>query len=131
MNDRERLEMIDAVLDELSEMCEERVILIEGKKDREALSKLIGDFRCIMVQREGGPLKAAERLFDNGDDAVILTDWDNKGEAIAAELEHHLKALGVRYDTDIRDRLGKLCRKDIKDIESLDSLYGRLSSETV
>lgn len=128
MNDRERLEMIDAILDELSEMSGSRVILIEGKKDREALTRLIGDFRCIMVQKEGGPLRAAERLFEDGDEAVILTDWDNKGEAIAAELEHHLKALGVRYDSDIRDRLGKVCRKDIKDIESLDSLYERLSS---
>ena len=128
MNDRERLEMIDAILDELSEMSGSRVILIEGKKDREVLTRLIGDFRCIMVQKEGGPLRAAERLFEDGDEAVILTDWDNKGEAIAAELEHHLKALGVRYDSDIRDRLGKVCRKDIKDIESLDSLYERLSS---
>ena len=128
MNDRERLEMIDATLDELSEMSGSRVILIEGKKDREALTRLIGDFRCIMVQKEGGPLRAAERLFEDGDEAVILTDWDNKGEAIAAELEHHLKALGVRYDSDIRDRLGKVCRKDIKGIESLDSLYERLSS---
>ena len=128
MNDRERLEMIDAILDELSEMSGSRVLLIEGKKDREALTRLIGDFRCIMVQKEGGPLKAAETLFDGGDSAVILTDWDNKGDVIASELEYHLKALGVSYDKDIRERLGKLCRKDIKDIESLDSLYGRLSS---
>ena len=128
MNDRERLEMIDTLLDELSEMASERVILIEGIKDRRALEHLIGDFRCFMVQREGGPLRAAETLFDDGDSAVILTDWDNKGEMIAAELEHHLKALGVEYDSSIRRRLGDLCRKDIKDIESLDSLYARLEN---
>ncbi len=128
MNDRERLEYIDAILDELSEMAEERVLLIEGLKDRAALGHLIGDFRCIMVQREGGPLRAAESLYDSGDRAVILTDWDSKGEAIAADLEHHLGALGVEYDSSIRRRLGDLCRKDIKDIESLDSLYARLSA---
>ena len=128
MNDRERLELLDIVLDDLASLAEENVILIEGKKDRAALEKLIGDFRCIMVQREGGPLKAAETLFDGGDSAVILTDWDSKGDVIASELEYHLKALGVSYDKDIRERLGKLCRKYIKDIESLDSLYGRLSS---
>jgi 5S rRNA maturation endonuclease (ribonuclease M5) len=81
-----------------------------------------------MVQREGGPLRAAETLFDNHEKAVILTDWDNKGESIAADLEHHLSLLGIEYDTSIRRRLGDLCRKDIKDIESLDSLYARLSA---
>ena len=128
MNDRERLEMIDAVLDELSEMAADRVILIEGLKDRTALEHLIGDFRCFMVQREGGPLKAAETLYDSKDSAIILTDWDNKGDIIVSELEHHLKALGIDYDISIRRRLGDLCRKDIKDIESLDSLYARLSA---
>lgn len=128
MNDRERLEMIDALLDELSDMAEDRVVLIEGLKDRAALGRLIGDFRCIMVQREGGPLRAAETLFDNHDKAVILTDWDNKGESIAADLERHLSSLGIEYDSSIRRRLGDLCRKDIKDIESLDSLYARLSA---
>ena len=128
MNDRERLEMIDALLDELSDLAEDRVILIEGLKDRAALGHLIGDFRCIMVQREGGPLKAAETLYYSGDSAVILTDWDNKGEAIASDLEHHMRALGVDFDASIRKRLGDVCRKDIKDIESLDSLYARLSA---
>ena len=51
MNDRERLEMLDLVLDDLASLAEDHVILIEGKKDRAALEKLIGDFRCIMVQR--------------------------------------------------------------------------------
>ena len=43
MNDRERLEMIDALLDELSDMAEDRVVLIEGLKDRAALGRLIGE----------------------------------------------------------------------------------------
>lgn len=128
MNDRERLEMIDVVLDDLCDMCQDYVILIEGTKDRAALSRLIDEFECIMVQREGGPLKAAENLFDTGRKGLILTDWDNKGESIASELEYHMKALGVEYDSTVRRRLADLCRKDIKDIESLDSLYARLSA---
>lgn len=126
MNDRERLEMIDVVLDDLSDMCQDHVILIEGTKDRRALEKLLNEFECIMVQREGGPLKTAERLFESGKKAVILTDWDNKGEIIASDLSYHMKVLGVEFDTEIRRRLAHLCRKDIKDIESLDTFYNRL-----
>lgn len=126
MNDRERLEMLEIALDDLSEMCRDHVLLIEGLKDRSALERLIDRFECIMVQREGGPLKAAERLHQSDWKAIIFTDWDNKGEHLADELEHHLGALGVEYDSKLRIRFADLCRKDIKDVESLDSLYARL-----
>lgn len=126
MNDRERLELLEIALDDLSAMCRHRVVLIEGLKDRRALERLIDGFECIMVQREGGPLRAAERLSEEGREAIIFTDWDNKGEHLASELEHHLSSLGVAYDSRLRARFADLCRKDVKDVESLDSLYARL-----
>lgn len=127
MNDRERLEMIDAVLDDLDAELADSIVLIEGIKDRRALEPLIGDFECFMVQREGGPLRAAEYVSERGRKAIILTDWDNKGEYLAYELEVQLRALCVPFDTRIRKRLADLCRKDVKDIESLDSMYRRLT----
>ena len=60
MNDRERLELIDAVLDDIDSQLCDSVLLIEGIKDKRALEPLIGAFECFMVQREGGPLRAAE-----------------------------------------------------------------------
>lgn len=126
MNDRERLELIDAVLDDLDSQLSDSILLIEGIKDRRALEPLIGEFDCFMVQREGGPLRAAEHVSEQGKKAIILTDWDNKGELLAYELESQLKALCVPFDSHIRKRLADLCRKDIKDIESLNTMYGRL-----
>ncbi|MGN1044781.1 MAG: Toprim subdomain protein [Candidatus Methanomethylophilaceae archaeon] len=126
MRDGERLELLDVVLDDLDAMAADHIILIEGIKDRASLERLIGGFECFMVQREGGPLRAAEYVNGRGSKAVILTDWDNKGEYLAHELSVQLDAMCIEYDTDIRRRLADLCRRDIKDVESLHSLYDRL-----
>ena len=125
MNDQERFEEIEDILSELD--SSDSVILIEGNKDRRALDNLgLNDAVTIEVQREGGPLRTAERLCQMKKDAIILTDWDDRGDRLASQLSEQMDALCVRYDTKIRSRLRDVCIKDIKDVESLDSLYGRL-----
>ena len=127
MNDAERFEALEEILDLLQEMSGTHIALIEGNKDRRALDNLgLCDLRTIEVQREGGPLRAAERLSEMKMPAIILTDWDDRGNRIEQELKIQLDALCVKYDTEIRLRLRDLCIKDIKDVESLDSFYERL-----
>ena len=129
MNDAERLEALEGILDELEDLSETHIALIEGNKDRRSLDNLgLCNLRSIEVQREGGPLKAAERLYEMRMPAVILTDWDDRGNRIEKELREQLDSLCIEYDTDIRSRLRDVCIKDIKDVESLDSLYGRLKA---
>ena len=129
MNDAERLEALEGILEELEELSETHIALIEGNKDRRSLDNLgLSSLRSMEVQREGGPLKTAERLFEMKMPVVILTDWDDRGNRIEKELREQLDALCLEYDTDIRSRLRDICIKDIKDVESLDSLYRRLKS---
>lgn len=126
MNECDRLDQLAWLIEDLSDASEDRVILIEGRNDRKALDFLRIDSESIEVQKEGGPQRAAERVYESGKGAVILTDWDQKGEEIARNLIDFLRALGVRYDTDIRDKLRALCMKDIKDVQSLPKFYRRL-----
>lgn len=127
MNDAERFEALEEILDLLQEMSETHIALIEGNKDRRALDNLgLCDLRTIEVQREGGPLKAAETVSEMKKSAIILTDWDDRGNRIEQDLRRQLDALCVKYDTEIRLRLRDICIKDIKDVESLDSFYERL-----
>ena len=127
MNDAERFEALEEILDILQEMSATHIALIEGNKDRRALDNLgLCDLQTIEVQREGGPLRAAEKLSEMRMPAIILTDWDDRGNRIEQELRIQLDALCVKYDTEIRLRLRDLCIKDIKDMESLDSFYERL-----
>ena len=129
MNDADRLEALEGILDELCDMCETHIALIEGNKDRRALDNLgLQDLRTIEVQREGGPLRAAESVAQTGKQVIILTDWDDRGNRIENDLKIQLDALCIPYDTDIKRRLRDICIKDIKDVESLDSLYKRLKT---
>ena len=129
MNDAERFEALEEILNELQELSDDHIALIEGNKDRRALDNLgLYDLKTIEVQREGGPLKAAELVSELKLKAVILTDWDDRGNRIERELRDQLDALCVVYNTEIRMRLRNICIKDIKDVESLDSLYKRLET---
>lgn len=124
MNDRERFEELESILDEIDAF--DGCVIVEGKKDIRALRALGLDLDILCVQRDGGPLRTAEILSERRADAMILTDWDDKGNILADELEHHLSHSCIRYDAETRKRLRDICIKDIKDVESLDSLYVRL-----
>lgn len=130
MMPRERLEAIESVLNEMDELPEDWVIVVEGLRDRKALETLGLHREMIMVQSEGGPLRISEHLYRNDLKAVILTDWDDKGEKIAMELKRNLSSLCVPFDLTARTRLKDLSIKDIKDVESLDSLWDRLTVES-
>jgi len=130
LNDSERLEKIQKVLDKLSILARDHTILIEGHKDKRALDSLgVIASDIFFVQADGGPMKAAEYVFGNSKKAVILTDWDKKGELIAYELSVQLKDMGIEVDTSIRSELIDLCICYIKDVESLDSLVKRLHNK--
>lgn len=129
MNDQERFEFLKETLDRLKSMSATHIFLVEGINDIKALNAVgvDGDFRCI--QSTGGPIKAAEYVWQQGKEAVILTDWDRKGGIIARDLRENLAALDVRYDDRIRADLSFICKPFVKDVESVDKVYALLESK--
>jgi 5S rRNA maturation endonuclease (ribonuclease M5) len=122
----ETLEELTFILDELKERSHEEVVLVEGQKDRAAMSVLGVDGEVWQVQGPNSIFSLAERLATKERSAIILTDWDRKGGQLARKLRDSLKANGVRYDDEIRLRLVLLVKKEIKDIESLPAFFTRL-----
>ena len=131
LNDDERLRSLDEILDRIQSMSSDHVILVEGKNDRRSLLDLNLSLDTIEVQRDGGPLRAAEMVYESGKKAIILTDWDDRGDRLAKDLSEQLSALCISYDTNIRKDLRDICIKDIKDVESLHSLYVRLERNVI
>jgi dTMP kinase len=131
MNNEERLERLNVILDDLAEMCADRVLLVEGPKDRMAMVLLGVNAEMLSVQSEGGPLKVAEKLYEKQRNAVIMTDWDRQGDEIANDLERSLSSLCVKYDVAIRSKLRWICGNEIYDVESLPAFYCRLVTESV
>jgi dTMP kinase len=128
MSSEETLEAIEDILAQLKDRPETTVILIEGRKDRAALTCLGIGGDIIQVQDARGIFGVAEDLARQGKEAIILTDWDRKGGQLAGLLRNALRANGVRYDDQLRARLSMLSKKEIKDIESLPSFITYLST---
>ena len=110
MDDAERLDAIQELLDELSSMSSTHIILVEGLKDVASLRHVGVDGEFFCVQSGGGPVKAAEHVWHSGKQAVIMTDWDRRGGSLARSLRENLQALAV------------LCRPYVKDVESVDAV---------
>ena len=68
MTEEERLEAIQQLLERLEELSRTHVLLVEGKKDREALDALGIGGDIFQVQSGGGPVAAADyvsQAFDS------------------------------------------------------------------
>lgn len=127
----ERFDKLTRALLDLEELPDEYVVLVEGLKDRSALGILGVQREIRTVQGAGGIFQVAETLSREGRKAIILTDWDRTGGQISRLLREALEANQVEYDDKIRATLSRICRKDIKDIESLPAFYSRLATEVV
>jgi dTMP kinase len=129
MSDEVRLEEILKVLGRLKELSADHVILVEGRKDREALAYLGISGDVFQIQSSGGPSAAAEYVESRGGKAVILTDWDRRGGNLAAALRDILGRDNPDIDGSVREDLSRLSRHYIKDVEALGSLVDRLSAD--
>lgn len=126
MDDRDRLDAILEILGSISSLKGTHIVLVEGLKDISALQTVGVDADFFCVQSGGGPVKAAEFVWNKGMKAVIMTDWDRRGGNLAATLRENLSSLGVAYDDKLRSDLSFLCRPYCKDVESVDSVVGLL-----
>ncbi len=121
-------EDLERVLDDLIEKNRAVPVIVEGEYDRRALEQLgvLGDIRVL--NRGNSVLALCESIAREYREAIILTDWDVRGGRIARHLRDALTATGLRYDDQLRARLAILCRKDIKDVESLHRFVERVET---
>ena len=119
VDDCERLAGIEELIDELKDraLCG-AVVLVEGRRDREALEKL-GIAGEVVMTSQQSLLNMAEGLARTKKDIIVLTDWDERGEEVARQLSLYLEADGVKADNSIRCSLRGLLKKEITEVENL------------
>jgi len=124
----ERIELLIDVLDELfREWRDGACIVVEGRRDREALEALglktgvvaFKTLNCCMSD-------AIERLCYS-DRVVILTDFDHEGEELASRISEVLTKRGVEVNLEVRRKLSHILRGEVKGFEDLGPLLDRLS----
>jgi len=120
-----------SIMEELQDCAEQGMpILIEGKKDEEALRNLGINGNFIKVS--GSPLKLfeiAELAVQSSSKIIILTDFDKKGNQLARKLSEDIQRLGSCPDLQFRRKIMGITRRYIKDIESLSRHLHQLELE--
>ena len=129
MDAAERLEWFDSIIEDLDQLALTHILLVEGKNDVLALHELGVEADMFCVQSGGGPVRASEYAWEKGRPAVILTDWDRRGDSLADDLRRNLSSLCVKYDDSIRDRLARVCGPFCRDVESVHLIRRMLERE--
>jgi 5S rRNA maturation endonuclease (ribonuclease M5) len=114
--DIEALEELISALLEASQRG--AAIIVEGRRDKMALQSLGASGPVIMASSKS-ILDMAENAASQYQEIVVLTDWDEKGEEMALLIEQHLRCTQSMANMEIRSRLKRLVKKEIKDVESL------------
>jgi len=124
--DPESLEELIASLVEASE--EGAAIIVEGVRDEQSLRDL--GVEGSIVRASGCPaLEVAEEAARDFKEIVILTDWDRAGEELARKMEQYLQCTGAKVDLETRERLKRMIRREIKDVESLSRFVERVRAQ--
>jgi 5S rRNA maturation endonuclease (ribonuclease M5) len=100
-------------------------VIVEGKRDSAALRELGLKGEIIEVHRGIGIYEFCEKIAEEFPAVALLTDWDEKGEAIHTSLARNLPGHFEKY-TAFRGMLKILCQKDIRDVEGIPGLLERL-----
>lgn len=127
---REMFEEFVRILTRLRETATEggSLILVEGDRDRRALSRIGLPRESIVLVHDGRSLPdLASRLAARGRPIILLTDWDGKGGTLIRHLTRLLQGSSVPVDTETRRRLARVVRGDIVSVEELSGWAERYS----
>lgn len=125
----ERAEKLREVLEALYEVNKRFPIVVEGKRDSEALRRLGIGGEIITLHRGNNLYEFCEEVGDRYEKVILLLDWDERGESLHSFLSSHLKGYWEEF-SGFREILKILCQKDIKDIEGIPRLLKNLEGDS-
>jgi 5S rRNA maturation endonuclease (ribonuclease M5) len=100
----------------------EKLIIVEGTKDKAALVKIGIDSERIFTINK--PIFAlAEGIAELSKQVIILTDLDEEGKKLYAELKRNLTRIGVEVDNYFREFLFRNTK--LSHIEGIDTYFER------
>ncbi len=107
-------------LQELQSSSLDKLVLVEGKKDKIALSKL--NIKNIITLTK--PLyQIVEYTINNCKQCIILVDLDSEGKKLYHKLKHQLQKYGIKVDDKFRNFLLK--QTNLTQIEGLYNYLNR------
>lgn len=128
--DLQRAERIREVMAELARLSVHVPVIVEGKRDREALKALGVEGEIIVFNKGVGVDEFCDDVAERTDKVVLLTDWDREGDALLEKIGRCLPGHWEEFGL-FRETLKALSQKDIRDVEGLPVLLRRLEAGMV
>jgi 2,5-diamino-6-(ribosylamino)-4(3H)-pyrimidinone 5'-phosphate reductase len=125
----EKIQRIIAALTE--ESAKGKPIIVEGKKDAQALREL-GVNGKILTAKTGGKsfLEATAEIEKLGArEVILLLDFDRRGKEGTERLKHNLERAKIKANTKLWRELQALVGREIQCIESLTSYLKTLQEK--
>jgi len=126
---QEKEEKIRLVLESLAEESANGTpIIVEGKKDVEALKALGIEGRIIQAKTGGKTLLDVISEVENSEaqEVILLLDFDRRGREWTRRLKQRLEKTGTHPNIEFWSQLLQLVWREVKDIEGLATYIGTL-----
>lgn len=111
---RRNLEEVSELIKKLKEESNEKIILVEGKKDKEALEKF--GIKNV-VQLKNRPIF---KLTKSKREVIILVDNDEEGEKILRRILQGFQLNRVKFDLRFRKNLKSFGIRKIEELNKLE-----------
>ncbi len=117
----EKAELIIKILDDLSQVNRFVPIIVEGKRDREALRRLGIEGRIIQLHSGKNIYEFCEDILRSYEHIILLLDWDERGELLYKKVTSYLKGHFEEFSI-FRETIKSLCESVIKEVEEIPRL---------
>lgn len=113
------VEFLVSFIEELNELASEEsaIVLVEGKRDRKALTDL--GYEGKIITKASLVPSRVERSLNGARSVVILTDMDKEGRKLASTYVSYLRPRGIRPHLEQRRRLKRASHGVFLHIENL------------
>ena len=129
---KDKAEQILQVLEQLAEENRNgKPILVEGRKDAEALKTLGINGRIIFAKTGGKSLLDVilEVETANPSEIILLPDFDRRGRELTVNLKRHMEKTGIKANLYFWLKLSSLVGREVKDVEGLAKYIKTLKSK--
>ena len=119
---RRKLEETERTLNKLLSRSQNGYpVIVEGRKDEEALRRLKVPGKILLLKATGSGFYDFVAGLAINREVTILTDFDKEGIRLASKLTEELSHMKVKVDLGIWKRFKALCRPEISTVEELAS----------
>lgn len=120
------LEKLKKWISELREEAKKKPILVEGKKDSEALAKF--GIKSVQLHQANNSLGERVDELSKYKECILLFDLDKSGRKLNARIKEGLQSAGVKVNNQFRNFL--FTKTKLRFIEGLDTYIKNLQTKS-